>query len=785
MRIDLDAIRAIDALEDRNEKVYQAALYYAKEGFPVIPIPYGQKHINSKTLYTSTCSARVEKMKEWFDPEKGKYRGWNLALGCGDYYGKGGIFVVDIDTKYDEKYKDNLWGHAAWESLSDQGAVVGPLQKTPSGGSHAVMLWQENLTPSQNRLALGIDTRGGHPGKISSHIVAWPSVVNNEEYRWLEGGEVGEAPQWLISAMGVSWKSQAPSPKGGRGNEAVGNSDVEERFSLEQITGLLDGLHPDDLISYDHWLRVGQAIHSQHPDDGGLELWDMWSQRGKKYEPGECHVRWKGFNSNGPVRMATLLWYIQEFGTPAKVTDDMGGDESQFDQDPVDEYNRKFALVLVGEGVKVVRKEVDRDFGQTVYKLYHVDAFRMFRSNDCVEFTDARGQPKRMPKFDIWVASPSRQTYDGMLMHPGKPPIVRDELGHKYLNRWAGFTVQPAPGDWSLLKRHIHDNLCRGVSEHYEWLMDWLADMFQEPHDPKGCAVILGGIEGAGKGTLANFIADIFGVHASIISNSKHLQSQFNDMIMDSVFLFADEVIYAGNHEAAQALKAMVTEKKNTREAKFGSKEKVDQFLHIMMSTNNEWKIAAGPESRRWFILQVNSAIANEVSYFAAIREQMNELGGKAAMLHELLNREITSNLRMAPVTEELKAQRMLMQTKSHDDSLPAWLSYILETGRINCPDITADMENRDSWPKLVSKAALLDEYITWSRTSRPRAQITPPHVFFQKLYKIGFAAGPRTSVGKGSREYTIKVPAIEILTAQAEEVLAIQVTKNEELEEM
>lgn len=783
MKIDLSVIQAISQIEDHNIKVYRAAMYYANQGIPVIPIPFGEKHVNSKTIYTSKCSARTAKMEEWFDPTNGMYKGYNIALGCGDYYGKGGIFAVDVDAKYLEKYGDNTYGLQAWAELEAEfGGMYGPIQRTPSGGLHVVAQWAVNLTPSQNKIALGIDTRGGHPDKVSSHIMAFPSVVNGVEYTWERGGEIVLPPAWISERMGVAWKKDtvAAVGGGGRGSEMVSADDLEEQVPLARAVEVLYSINPDDL-DYDEWVRTGQALHSQHGTNEALAVWDEWSQQGSRYEAGECHTRWRGFKENGPVRMATLFYIAQNRGTASKLSPDDAGSEDGMVADIIDEYNSKYAVVLMGEQVKVIRKEGVPDSIQMKYSTYAADAFRTYYSNDRVMVQDDKGNPKPVKKVDLWMASPRRRSFDGMMLHPAKPRVV--ELGgHQYLNTWAGFAVESIEGDWSLMKEHIRENLCCGVQEHYEWLMDWMADMFQDPSNPKGTAVILGGIEGAGKGTLANALAKIFGLHASIISNSEHLTSKYNDMIMDSVFLFADEVVYAGSHDIANRLKAMVTEKTNTREKKFGDMKKVDSFLHIMMSTNNEWKVAAGPESRRYLVLQVKSDVANSREYFGAIKRQMDEEGGHEAMLHELSTRQILSNLRFAPVTDELKNQRTLMQVQSLYDSFPAWLAYVLDTSDLGTPSTKADMEkgDDDDWPLQVDKTALWSAYADWSRKYKPRAPVLATATFYPKLLDMGFIEGPRIRAGKG-RVRTMNVPPHADLAEFAQRTYAIQTTQSPE----
>lgn len=794
MRIDKDRMDEIAAIEDHREKVYQAALYYISQGIPVLPMPKGARFVGDSNIYNRfSCSkARIE---EWYNPKTGKNRGWNIAIGCGDYYGKGGVFAVDVDVKFKEKYEGHDWGRGAWDKmLEEHGPVYGPIQQSPSGGLHILMSWQPNCTPSQDKIALGIDTRGGHEGKISSHIMAFPSIADDVQYIWIEGGEVNESPSWIKDIMGVSWAGKKVVAGGGRGNEGMEAEDMEEIEPFERIKEALYSFKAEDL-SYIEWVKCGQAIHSQYPGDDGLALWEEWSKLDTRpnsgYHPGDCDTRWKKFGQGKGVRISSLYYITKQYGTlPAQSrkkpahrrvdeNEEPGegdGDDLDLDvaiQDMIDEYNTQYAMVLSGERAKIVRKERDLDTGQNIYSTYVIDAFKMFLANDKIMIKDAKGNPKPVKKFDIWMASPKRRTFDGLVMRPDQPPLV--QVGQlQYLNTWAGFTVEPQEGDWSLLKNHVFKYLCRENKEHFEWLMDWMADMFQEPHNPKGCAVVLGGKEGTGKGTLAKAIAKIFGIHAVAISNSSHLTSQYNSMIMDSVFLFADEVVYGGNHDAANRLKAMVTEEKNTREKKFGDQQQVRQYLHIMMASNNQWKIAAGPDSRRWFVTEVDTAMASNKEYFEALLAQMGN-GGYEAMLYELLNREITNNLRLAPVTEELQKQRALMSVQSTYESFPAWIAHIVLTGSLGVRDIRTDAPGEnEEWPTAVLKKDAWETYARWSREYKPRATIMAINIFSTRMKDLGFIDGPRPMTKNGVRGRLLMVPDFEAFAEVAKVEYAI-----------
>ena len=118
-----------------------------------------------------------------------------------------------------------------------------------------------------------------------------------------------------MNKMGVAWKSPQ---SWGRGNENVSLDDEEQKIPPEQITKMLSCIDPDDL-SYEEWLKVGQSINTQLPENNGLKLWDNWSKKGTRYKPNECSIRWNGFDPTGPIRAGSLFYFAKENGWEPEV----------------------------------------------------------------------------------------------------------------------------------------------------------------------------------------------------------------------------------------------------------------------------------------------------------------------------------------------------------------------------------------------------------------------------------------------------------------------------------
>ncbi len=84
------------------------------------------------------------------------------------------------------------------------------------------------------------------------------------------------------------------------------------------------------------------------------------------------------------------------------------------------------------------------------------------------------------------------------------------------LNLWRGFGVEPKPGEWPLLRRHILDVLCSGNKEHARYMARWIAWGVQNPIKQSEVALVLGGDKGTGKGKFLRLLCRLFGTHARI-----------------------------------------------------------------------------------------------------------------------------------------------------------------------------------------------------------------------------------------------------------------------------
>jgi hypothetical protein len=264
------------------------------------------------------------------------------------------------------------------------------------------------------------------------------------------------------------------------------------------------------------------------------------------------------------------------------------------------------------------------------------------------------------------------------------------------------------------MEGHIRRVICGGdeTGQAAEYLLNFIARMFQEPNRPGEVAIVLRGARGAGKGMLLNWLWRAWGQHAVHISSARHLVGNFNAHLRDCVMLFADEA-FAGDRSHEGVLKALITEPSLPIEGKYQNLVEVMNMLHIFISSNADRVVPAAIDERRFCVLDVADNRIGDRAYFAALTTQM-ESGGLAALIHDMLHRDLASfEVRDVPATAALKIQKTLSLS-----SLERWWMTVLERGFVWKSRHGAPWFG--DWHEFYTTELLERSYLQWCGETRP-----------------------------------------------------------------
>lgn len=361
--------------------------------------------------------------------------------------------------------------------------------------------------------------------------------------------------------------------------------------------------------------------------------------------------------------------------------------------------NDKYAVVTIGGKVRVIYEEYDELLERHRLVKMTFEDFRNRYMNIRVEIgQDANGNPRFAPLGKWWLEQECRRQYERVVFAP------RREVSSQSFNLWRGFSIEPKEGNGhEPLLEHIFENICNGVDDLFEYLMNWSARAVQQPWLPGEVAPVLRGNQGVGKGYFARAIGKLFGRHFVHVSSAHHLTGTFNAHLRDCAFLFADEAFYAGDKRHASVLKSLVTEPTIFVEPKGVDAETAPNCLHIVMASNEDWVVPAGVDERRFFVVDVSEKRIRDAAYFAKLTKSMKS-GGEESLLHMLMNRDLEGfEPRVFPVTQALRDQKVLSYTTEEE-----WWYGKLVNGRL--------ATEHEGWSGEVPVEQLNADYVNYTR---------------------------------------------------------------------
>lgn len=369
------------------------------------------------------------------------------------------------------------------------------------------------------------------------------------------------------------------------------------------------------------------------------------------------------------------------------------------------ELNKTYAIVQRGSQVLVMREGYNVD-GEPTLSYMSTRDFGVRIAHNRVWDAEAE---KYVGIAHAWLSWDGRREYDDIYFRPD----VTDRK--RYYNLWRGFRCAPSDiGSCDLILDHILVNICQNNEETYRWVMSWFADIFQNPGNKPGTALVLRGEMGIGKGALANHIGYLLGHHYCTVANGSQVTGRFNAHLAERIMIFIDESFWSDERSGAGVLRALITEPKQPAEMKGRDLVMIDSFLRIMVAANDAWVVPVGMgDERRFTVLDVGKAAQRNTEYFTAMAEELKN-GGYEKLLHIFLNYDYEKNSpRNILLTDALLEQKLY----SMKDEAKWWY---------DCVDQGSITQGEDRWPV---KQMMVDDfyksYSTWCDTMKVKHKLS------------------------------------------------------------
>lgn len=230
--------------------------------------------------------------------------------------------------------------------------------------------------------------------------------------------------------------------------------------------------------------------------------------------------------------------------------------------------------------------------------LYNEHAF-----NDiCAPFSDVDNTARLFKKEDSIKAR-------AISYNPSIKPgiyIPKDDLGVTCINTHCPGLIKPVKGSVVPFIEYMEHLF--PIEEDRNNVMRWIFTIMAKPEIKMNYGVLLiSEMQGVGKTTLGEgIITPIVGKYnVSFPSETEIVDSQFNDWAAHKRLAIVNE-IYAGNSDKAyNKLKSIITDRTITINKKFQAGYVIENWLHMLASSNSMRSLKLDNDDRRWLVPKV------------------------------------------------------------------------------------------------------------------------------------------------------------------------------------
>eukprot|EP00798_Chlamydomonas_sp_ICE-L_P031717 gene31717-biopygen6570 len=255
---------------------------------------------------------------------------------------------------------------------------------------------------------------------------------------------------------------------------------------------------------------------------------------------------------------------------------------------------------------------------------------------------------RTQPFIPRWIKDTSIRKYDDMKLMP--PPI---EVGGNVYNIWNGFEVERdmSSHDDSVMADHpsvevfiefLH-TLCGNNQECTDYILNWIAQIFQQPAQKTGVAILLKGEEGVGKDRATDLLRAMVGADKFLqtATPANTLYGRFNRQREGRFLIVVNESNGHDNFAANDVIKDMITCDQFECESKGVNAYTMQCFSRFIFTTNNDNCLRVNPDNRRYVIIETSSVLKGNTEYFNHLSGLIDDAESRVAFYKFLMARDI------------------------------------------------------------------------------------------------------------------------------------------------
>ena len=282
------------------------------------------------------------------------------------------------------------------------------------------------------------------------------------------------------------------------------------------------------------------------------------------------------------------------------------------------------------------------------------DSYRHIQYVTTSVSTDTGGHELRFHPFvNRWVTDRSIRMFHEVVL---RPPPLASEMGARgasgdVYNIWTpfaaaerpeGFDEYDAAGAVVAFESFMSTLFASAVVTKY--VIDWLAQMFQQPATKSRVALLFKGEEGVGKNRWTDLVRLMVGTSKFLqtANPASSLYGRFTRLREGKIFIVINEVNGADSFSKNDIIKDMITNDDFISEGKNTNSYPMACFARFCFTTNNFNSVRVTADGRRFVVVEVSSALKGNTAYFKKLSGLIDDPRARHAYYLSLMSRDIS-----------------------------------------------------------------------------------------------------------------------------------------------
>lgn len=261
-----------------------------------------------------------------------------------------------------------------------------------------------------------------------------------------------------------------------------------------------------------------------------------------------------------------------------------------------------------------------------------------------------------MPIIPLWLNDRDKRTFHRFVFQPNLSKVLATDY-----NKFKGFSVARVPSVSSprvkLAVQRFKELVRNLTTERFEYVLKYIADIFQNPGRKPGVCILLSGEQGIGKDTICYILGKMLGndLYFECKDPEHQLFADFTSSLETPILINLTELKGATTKANVESFKSLITSDTMRINRKHEKDYVVDSYFRIIASFNEHepCPVVIEPGDRRFVLCYANNAHKGDAEYWTEIYSLFNDVECQKGIYDYLMLVDLTDfNPRVIVKTE-------------------------------------------------------------------------------------------------------------------------------------